>query len=372
MGQGALLARFDAKAARVAISFATSSAKPKGDIKICRAVLISTFADGVNFSCTDLNRVTAATVQSEIESEGSLCAPADDVQRFLGRIDGEVEMRQEGGRLHIICGSARCDLPTAKPDAFPLLEVKSAGQVFDDMPSKEIQRALRSVKHSAAPKNDAREILKSIFFDNEGDTSFVIAMCEHRGAVYDLCRKLNLPNFMISKDTLNALSSLLYGTETVTIRTDGSLAKFSAVNKDPLSVREITTSLIGGQYVNWRHVASKPSGENRFYPEADGLKKAVSAVSALQPTGKSQAVRITLNGSGVELALSENHRANAENYFACDIEGQGHVGLNPDYVLDALNQIDGEAEISFSNENETVQITSPGSPLRQFIQPRRA
>lgn len=368
---GALLAYTDAKTAKRSLSFAASSSRPTSDIPVCRALHISCGSGFLQFSSTDLNQVTTANTPAQVEGRGALCAPCDDVDRFLSRIEGEVEFREEGGRLHIRAGSSRCDLPIAKGEVFPHLTVGLTD--FDDMPAAELLKALRSVRHGSAPKTDRREPLKAVYFDNEGDTSFIVAMCDHRGAIYGLDRKLSIPSFLLPREALNSVVSLLASAEAVRIHTDGNLGRFETGIEDPTNARQLTTNLVAGDYVNWRYVADKPSGENRFFPDAVGLRKAVSAVSAMRPTShKTQAVRFTLTDAGVDLELAENHRANAEGCFDCDIEGEGYVGLNPEYVIDALNQIDGEVEISFSDTRSQVQISAPGSPLRQFISPRRA
>ena len=353
----------DADDVAKAVSLASSPTSFASKIGICRALLITSDGEYLTFAGTDLALTATASVPVTGEPF-ACCAPASDVANFVNKLRGEVEFRLDGGRLHICAGAAKCDLPTAAADKFIMPDRGEASSVT--VPSRPLFDAIRAVQHSMAPSNGPNDKLKAIYIEPEGDRTYAVAMCGHRMALYDIDTRIDVPPFLLPRESINSICKVLQQADEVTLTVTSSFAFFGANGS------QVITKLVDGDYVDWRRVSDVPAGEIRFFPQLDSFKRSVSTVAAMRPTRKSQCVRFTLNGNGVELALSENHRANAEDYHACEIEGEGFVGMNPAYVIDALNQIDGEPEISFSDAVTPVQITQTGSPLRQFITPRRA
>lgn len=296
-----------------------------------------------------------------------------------------VDLSTVGTHLELVCGSARFTLPTMPVEDFPTLPAMPT-------PVGTIDAAVfaQAVTQTAiaASRDETLPMMTGVRIEISGTTMALLATDRYRLVVRELDWK---------PDTADLSAQVLIPARTLT-----EVAKTLAVGSDPitlaLAVDTPGEGMIGFEAGGRRMTSRLLDGGN--YPPVRSLFPATHNATATVPTGhlvevvkrvalvaeRATPVLLTFRpldtgdpGDNlaelvVEAGGSEEARA-SETIDAVTYTGeQLTIGFNPQYIIDGLTTVGGDAQFAFVDAHKPAVITpaeSDGNAHRYLLMPIR-
>ena len=308
----------------------------------------------------------------EVSSRIELPATSDEPGRVLvpGRLLADivrslpaqpVELRLEGARVVLTCGTARFTLPTLPVEDYPDLP---------DMPSttgaleSDVFAAAVAQVALAAGRDDTLPVLTGVRIEIEGEQLTLAATDRYRLAVRTLTWRPESPGLsataLVPARTLADTAKALTGGAEVTLALSTGSAGDGMIGFEggPAgSARRTTSRLLEGEFPKYRSLLPSESSATAEVPTAH-LVEAVKRVALV--AARNAPVRLGFSADGLVLEAGGADDAQASERLECSWEGSEplQIAFNPAYLLDGLAAVDSDATtLSFTGPTRPAVLT---------------
>lgn len=310
-------------------------------------ILLDARGDGLDAAATDMNESVRCFAMAMVEEEGCALVPALALSGVVKTLPDKAVTLRDGGRGVIVeCGKTAFDLPALDPGNFPgFPDVEGDSLVLD---FAALAAMVSACKPFAAKKDEARKVFTCARIASDGTMltmectdSFRVgrAWMDIDGSPFECCAPVAF---------LDGVLSVKCGGNVVLTASAGQI-------KAKTDAGVWTTRTVEGKFPNVKQLFD---GE-RIASAAFDLVYLRSAVKRAQAIGKGY-VRMQI---GPECLLSRNDETGAyeEELEAIDYDGGCHVGVQAQYLADALGAAPAdEVRIELISPLKPIYVTADG------------
>jgi DNA polymerase-3 subunit beta len=256
-----------------------------------------------------------------------------------------IDLRTEGSRLVLTCGSSRFVLPTMPVEDYPSLPVMppTAGRIT----AASFAAAVASVA-VAAGRDDTLPVLTGVRIEIEGEQLTLAATDRYRLAVREVPWRPEAEDAtgtaLVPARTLSdAAKSMSSAGAEVTVAL-GSGPSGEALAGFACGTRETTTRLVDGQFPDYRRLLP-PTSPLTAEVEVSPLVEAVKRVALV--AARTSPVLLSFSAGELVLEAGAGGEAQAREALPAGFDGPDlSIAFNPGYLLDGLGAL----------ESDTVQV----------------
>jgi DNA polymerase-3 subunit beta len=345
-----------------AVVWTARSLPARPPMQVLLGLLLETTDGGLSVSGFDYEVSSQITVDVTTAEPGRVLVPGKLLADIVRSLPAQpVDLRLDGTRVVLTCGSARFTLPTLPVDDYPSLP--DMPTVAGSLESDVFGAAVAQVA-LAAGRDDTLPVLTGVRVEIDGDQLTLAATDRYRLAVRTLTWKPDQPDLTTTAlvpartlaDTAKALTN---GPEiTLALATGGSGEGMIGFQGGG---RRTTSRLLEGEFPKYRSLL--PSESSAFAEvETAALVEAVKRV-ALVAT-RNAPVRLSFSAEGVVLEAGGQDDAQASERLHCGWEGEDmSIAFNPQYLLDGLGAVDSDSTtLSFTGPTRPAVLTGKREP----------
>jgi len=333
-------------------------------------LLVNATDDEVRFTGTDLEVELVARVQVDVEQPGEVTIPARKLLDICKALpDGtpiDIEVGDEKATLK--GGRSKFTLATLPATEFPVIEDVDVPQ---SVPlSQDDLKYLIERSAFAMANQDVRYYLNGLLVELRAGLVRCVATDGHRLAICEANADIALDEpqqIIVPRKGVLELQRLLdsegdglkleFGRSHVRVQFDDSV---------------FTSKLIDGRFPDYESVV--PIGADQVIEGDRGLVREALQRAAILSNEKYRGVRLELEPNSLRIVAHnpEQEEAIDEVEVESEIEGLA-VGFNVNYLLDALNALDGDrVQICFKDANSSCLVRQPDSEAgRHVVMPLR-
>ncbi|MDP2929172.1 MAG: DNA polymerase III subunit beta [Candidatus Omnitrophota bacterium] len=328
-----------------------SAINPKTTLPILSNILIETQKEAISLTATDLDIGIVSIIPVKPGSEGDITVPAKKFFDIIKELpEGEIAISVKKNNLvHIECTSCVFKIMGLPKDEFPQLPD------FKDKDSITMQRArlkkMLLMTSFAISRDEARYVLNGILFVIKPTYIRVVATDGRRLAMVEeknQSPKTHERKVIIPAKTITELIKLLGDEGEVKICFGNNQILFE------MGSTKVVSRLIEGEFPNYEQVIPKEAKDKILIAKAKLLSAAKRVALFTNPD--SMAVKVELARDKMVLSKIAPYAGEAREEIGVDYKGKDlAIGFNPDYLIDALKNINDEM-VPF----EVVDADKPG------------
>ncbi len=328
-----------------ALQHVQSVVEKRTTMPILGNVKVSAEKDCLSLNATDTDLDITETGPAEVETAGVTTAPAHMLYEIARKLpDGaQVTLTLDGERqqLQVKAGRSRFTLACLSAEDFPVMSGSDWAATFTLTGSD--LRALIDGTRFAISTEETRYYLNGIYFHvvetDEVTALRAVATDGHRLARVDVPRPegaTGMPGVIIPRKTVNELRKLVDDSdEDVTVSLSETRIHFACGRLT------LTSKLIDGAFPEYQRVIPAHNDKCLLVDRAD-VHKGVDRVSTIA-TDKSRAVKFTVQNNALTLSANSPDQGSAVEELEAEYDSPPlEIGFNARYLLDILEQIDGD------------------------------
>ena len=325
-----------------ALGHIQSVVERRNTIPILSNVLIEAVDGGLRLMATDLDLQVVETIEAAVDTPGATTVAAHtlfDIARKLPE-GSQVELTAAEGKMQVVAGRARFNLQTLPREDFPVIAEGELPTKFD-LPAETLKQIIDKTRFAISTE-ETRYYLNGIFLHVSDDSTPVLkaaATDGHRLARVTVPRPdgaEGMPDVIIPRKCVGELRKLLD-------EVDGSVE----VSLSPTKIRFglgtaiLTSKLIDGTFPDYSRVI--PTANDKLLKiDPRSFEEGVDRVATIA-SEKTRAVKMSLDKDKIILSVTSPENGTAAEEVPGDYTSPGFdIGFNARYLLDILNQIDGD------------------------------
>ncbi len=327
----------------------------------------------IDFTATDLDIAVRESTAANVIQPGKATAPAhtlhDIVRKLPEGAQVELALFPDGGRISLTAGRSKFQLACLPAADFPeMTDNDAAWPIQFVIAAGDLKRLIDKTRFAISTE-ETRYYLNGVFLHSAqtGGVSMLRAVATdgHRLARVELPLPAGagkMQGIILPRKTVLELRKLLDEAQ-------GDISVAVSETKIRFSFDSIvlTSKLIDGTFPDYSRVI--PSGNDKVMRvDSRSMKQAVDRVATIS-SEKSRAVKINLTKDQVVLSVSSPDQGSATEeisaaYSATPIE----IGFNARYLLDIIDQIDGESAIfELFDAHSPTLIRDSGDDTSQYV-----
>ena len=326
-----------------AVAWVARSLPTKATQPVLRAMVITASDSGLELAGFDYEISTRVRVAAEVEQPGRIAVAGKLIAEIVNTLPNKpVELRVDGTKVQLVCGSSRFELPLIPLDDYP--QLPTLPEVTGTIDPSLFVDAVTQVA-SAAGRDDTLPMLTGIDMEIDGANVRLAATDRFRLAVRTIEWDPSSPD--VSAKLLIPAKSLLDNARTL----DTSLG-------DPLQVavgtgeeiggdglfglhsenREATTRMLDADFPNIQPLLPK-THTSLASVEIAPLQDAIRRVSLV--TDRNAQIRMEFSEGQVVLSAGGSDSGHAEEVIPCAFSGRDSliIAFNPGYLKDGLGVV---------------------------------
>jgi DNA polymerase-3 subunit beta len=278
-----------------------------------------------------------------------------------------LEASADDGKLTLMAGRAKFDLPCLPASDFPALSAEGLTHRFELGPS-ELARLIDKTRFAISTE-ETRYYLNGVHLHAKTVGSVgvlrAVATDGHRLALVENDLPdgaAGMPAVIVPRKTVGELRRLLDDVDGMV-----SVSVSDAKIRFDLGRAVLTSKLIDGAFPDYERVIPKNNEkvlvlDNRSFAEAVDRVQTISAE-------KSRSVKLSVEGDRLTLAVNNPEAGQAVEELSVDYQADPiNIGFNAKYLLDVAGQIEGtEAELRFSDAASPTLILDRGDEAAQYV-----
>lgn len=363
-----------------AVSFVVKLLPQRNPQPILAGVLIEAGDDGLSLAAFDYEASARTRIEATVDEPGTILVHGRLLSEIASRLpNAPIQITQDAdGEILLTCGSARFTLA-----AMPVAEYPAIPEVSGDsglVPGDDFSTAIAQVAF-AASRDDVTPVLTGVQLEVTGNELSLVATDRYRVAL----REINFDSGAVAREeattalvparTLTEVGKTFAHSGDIQISFSGSgdreIIAFTAGNKT------VTSLLIKGNFPPVRRLFPAQTEHYAVVNTAE-LAEAVRRVSLV--LDRSAPLRFTFSVEGVSMDAAGTEQARATESVDATLAGdEVTLGLNPQYLLEALGAVKSEfTRITFtSSENAnklspvliTPQTSGTPESFKYLLQP---
>ena len=338
-----------------ALSIVTRALSARAVSPIYEGVLLTTCAEGLRLTCTDLAIGIETYVDAQVQQEGGIVLPGRLFTEIVRKLpEGMIDLSVDDRNVATIrCAGSRMNLAGMDTDEFPAL-----AEVEDGCELKVSQKALRDMVQRtsfAIATDETRIILTGCLLETEGNELYVVALDGFQLALRKLAFEEELPK----------LSAVVPG------KALGELAKILEDSANPVSLRfgkshlladigrtRVVARLLEGEFIRYRQILPQ-EWQTRVRVSKAALAEAVDRAALMARENKNNLIKIHV-GEGELLITSNAELGDVREEIAVASEGRDlDIAFNVRYIGDILRAIEDDDVYIRFNSNVSPCLFCP-------------
>lgn len=343
----------------------------KQTLPILSNVLIEKIGDSLRFTATDLEIqiTTDGNIKNPEKSTESVTVAGKKLQEILRILpdQSEISIELKDNKALIKSNKSKFSLQTLPSQDFP----KLSNQLIDAkkivLTQSKFKSLLLSVQYGMA-QQDVRYYLNGVLLIIEGNKLKAVATDGHRLAynVTEIDGSYEKQELILPRKVIIELCKLLNDND------DIIEIEFSSQQvKIEFSGISIVSKVIDGKFPDYERVI--PKYKNQLLINRLQMQQALQRAAILS-NEKFRGIRFVLTEKKLTIISSNSEQEEAQEEIETNYHGEAmDIGFNVNYLMDGLNNIDGELSIfSFGDTNSSVLITTnENSEFRYVVMPMR-
>lgn len=329
-------------------------------------VLIVAGDDRITMTATDLEVELVADIATAIGEPGEITIPARkllDICRTLPD-NAELDFSVAEDKAQIRSGRSRFTLSTLPATEFP--SVEEINPVLSFAVSQAQLKRLIEKTHFSMAQQDVRYYLNGLLMEMQEGLLRCVATDGHRLALSEQDATIStgeIQQVIVPRKGIQELLRLL--TDDADSNADIQVSNNHI--RIQLPGLRFTSKLIDGRFPDYQRVLPKDP-ELRIVAERESLRQALIRTSILS-NEKYRGIRMLLSPNLLRIQAHNPEQEEAEEeievqYSQADME----IGFNVNYILDALNVIEGEqVSIALTDANSSCLIRDTADERSQYV-----
>ncbi|MEI6529267.1 MAG: DNA polymerase III subunit beta [Candidatus Falkowbacteria bacterium] len=317
------------------------------NLPILNNILIKAENGNIEFVSTNLEIGITHQVRGKIESEGSFTVDSKLIGEYVNLLSGgeKVKVEVKDNELKIECGSYKTKIKGESAKDFPLIPtIPRTG--YYACKSGELKKALNSVVFAVSSSENRIELTGVLFSFNKNELSLA-STDSYRLAERELAVSASgiegEQKIIVPAKTVQELLRVLSNLEGTELGEDQEVKFYLAENQILFTVDsvELISRLINGHYPDYKQIIPTKS-QTDVLVERTELTRAVKAAALFSKTGIND---ITLLFFKEKIVVSAFSGTSGESQIELEADvkgGDNEVTINYRYLLDGLNNIEGE------------------------------
>jgi len=316
----------------------------RNTIPILSNVKIDASVDSLKLSATDMDIEVIEKTSANVMQNGEVTASAHTLYDIIRKLpDGaQVELVYDNNQLALASGRSSFKLPCLPADDFPSLTSGDFINTFK-LESNDLRSLIDKTKFAISTE-ETRYYLNGIFLHSlevEGvEVLRAVATDGHRLALSEMVLPdgaSNMPGVIIPRKAVLEIRKLIDEISgEVEINLSESKIRFSVGDTF------LTSKLIDGEFPEYERVIPKEN-DKILEVRAKSFSDAVDRVSAISAE-KSRSIKLNFDKGLVVLSASSPDNGSSSEELEANYESDSfEIGFNSRYLLDILQQIEGEA-----------------------------
>jgi len=363
-----------------AVSFVVKLLPQRNPQPILAGVLIEASDAGLSLAAFDYEASARTTIEATVDDPGTILVHGRllaDIASKLPNAPIQIEVDEDGG-IALTCGSARFTLASMPVQEYPAIpEVTGESGL---VPSEDFGTAIAQVAF-AASRDDVTPVLTGVQLEVSGTQLSLVATDRYRVALRDIpwdggrAASDETTTALVPARTLTEVGKTFSHGGDISISFSGAgdreIIAFTSGNKT------VTSLLIKGNFPPVRRLFPEQTDHQAVVNTAD-LIEAVRRVSLV--LDRSAPLRFTFTPDGVSMDASGTEQARASESVDATLTGEDvTLGLNPQYLLEALGAVRSEfTRITFTSSESanklspvliTPQTSGGDESFRYLLQP---
>jgi DNA polymerase-3 subunit beta len=345
-----------------ALSIVSRIASSRTTLPILSNVLVKTEDNQLVLAATNLETAITEKIPAKVDRDGIITAPAKLVTEFIANLPRtNVEINASDNKMTIVAGNYRSIVNTVAADDFPALPDPKVN-ISIKIPTDVFKKAIAGTT-LVASSDTTRPILTGVYMHTLDGNLYMAATDGYRLAEKQLLPLDRDVSAIVPASTLNDVARII-NDDIDEISVNFSDDQISFVVGDAT----VTSRLIDGNFINYRQliptktevIATLDRGE---FIRITKISELFSRESAGSITLKVDPDKSTLSIHSITSELGEN-----DSEAEATVEGKGDITLNSKFLLDALNQIDGDnVKFQFSGKLAPALLTAEGDDTYKHI-----
>lgn len=328
-----------------ALAHVQSVVERRNTIPILSNILISAADGSLQLSATDMDIDIIEQVDAKVEVSGATTVPAltfyDIIRKLPEGADIKLDNTDNNGRLTVKAGRSKFALATLPIEDFPSTSQVEYSHQFE-LDASELRRLIDRTRFAISTE-ETRYYLNGIYMhatqNNGVDVLRVVSTDGHRLARLEIPMPegaSGMPGIIIPRKTVLELRKLIDETEdTIGISLSDNRIRFAFQNI------VLSSKLIDGTFPDYSRVIPTDNDKN-LDVDAKVLADAVDRVSTIS-SEKSRAIKLSLEKGRLVLSAQSPDQGSASEELEVAYQSDAiEIGFNSRYLMDCLQQIDGE------------------------------
>ncbi len=317
------------------------------NLPILNNILIRAEKGNIEFISTNLEIGITHQVRGKIESDGEFTVDSKLIGEYVNLLSGgeKVKIEAKENELKIECGNYKTKIKGESAKEFPLIPTIPRNGYYS-CKSGELKKALNSVVFAVSNSENRIELTGVLFSFKKGLLSLA-STDSYRLAEREIMVKSSdmegEQKIIVPAKTVQELLRVLNNLEGGEIGEDQEVKFFLAENQILFTVDsvELISRLINGHYPDYKQIIPANS-QTDVLVERTELTRAVKAAALFSKTGIND---ITILFFKEKIIVSAFSGASGESQIELEAEvkgGDNEVTINYRYLLDGLNNIEGD------------------------------
>ena len=341
-----------------AVSFVVKLLPQRNPQPILAGVLIEATEAGLSLSAFDYEASARTTIEATVDDPGTILVHGRLLSEIASRLpNAPIQIAVDDDGILLTCGSARFTLASMPVQEYPAIpEVSGESGV---VPAEDFATAISQVAF-AASRDDVTPVLTGVQLEVSGTQLSLVATDRYRVALRDIpfdsgiVADENTTTALVPARTLTEVGKTFAHSGDITVSFSGSgdreIIAFTAGNKT------VTSLLIKGNFPPVR----------RLFPEATDHHAVVNTGELIEAVrrvalvlDRSAPLRFTFGADGVSMDASGTEQARATESVDATLTGEEVViGLNPQYLLEALAAVKSEfTRVTFTSSENANKLS---------------
>ncbi len=341
-----------------AVSFVVKLLPQRNPQPILAGVLIEATDAGLSLSAFDYEASARTTIEATVDEPGTILVHGRLLSEIASRLpNAPIQIAVDDDGIVLTCGSARFTLASMPVQEYPAIpEVSGDSGV---VPAEDFATAIAQVAF-AASRDDVTPVLTGVQLEVAGTQLSLVATDRYRVALRDIpfdsgvVADEQTTTALVPARTLTEVGKTFAHSGDITVSFSGSgdreIIAFTAGNKT------VTSLLIKGNFPPVRRLFPEQT-EHHAVVNTGELIEAVRRVALV--LDRSAPLRFTFGADGVSMDASGTEQARATESVDATLTGdEVTIGLNPQYLLEALSALKSEfARITFTSSDNANKLS---------------
>lgn len=338
-----------------ALTMVTRAIAARSTIPIMEGVSLTSCADGLRLTCTDLAFGIETHIDADFSGDGSVVLPGKLLSEIVRKLpDGQMSVSiNEQNVASIRCAGSRTTLTGFAAEEYPALPEIGESKTIS-LPKSSCREMIQRTSFAIAT-DETRPILTGCLLETEGDTLSVVALDGFRLALRRERFTQELPeiSMVVPGKVLGEVARVLDDTDDLVTLSWGKTHMLADMGRTRIIAR-----LLEGEFIRYKQILPA-DWQTRITVSKKELENAIDRASLMAREGKNNLVKMHIE-EGIMLITSNAELGDVREEVPVQFEGRElDIAFNVRYMSDTLRAIEDDEILLRFNSNVSPCVICP-------------